>query len=583
MASEGIEFLMELTAKLEGAAALVNQLTKAEKEALAADEALKKVEKTTTLLGKAMQGAKGAFHGAKDYLHEFGTSAAKDFTSLFAAEAAWDGVKEGVHLVMELGEKLIDTAAEAERTELSFKNMLGETAGGELLEYLDGVAKHTEFTDGALKGFAQQLTDAGYAGEGMKDALAATLDVASRYKNKMEGASAAVGALERIQLTGTLDNRVLRALKLSPKTVFTQMAKDLGIGQKELEKKLQAGKVKTEDVVNSVYKALASKSGRPLGAVGADMADTLGARIEKVKDILPNLFEELSKSKGIQGISGFLGKLADAFDPASPTGKKVVGGLDSMVTRLGGLVAGIDLDKWAGRAVMAMDFFAGAVEVGVMAIDEFFRMWEGLNAIGEALGGFVYDTQQAVTGAIDWLGELLSKISQFPAAVLAKALDIGNALWQGIRDGITGGITYVTDAVSGMGDAIVGKLKGVLGIHSPSKVFEAFGSLTAQGFSAGLDLNQAMLEGSVENAFTFEPPSLSASGGVSAAAPSIDMPSLSFGAQASMGDVSLSVPITVNMDGAAATADEVAARISAEVPTAILAALEQLGLQGGLA
>jgi hypothetical protein len=574
MARDGIQFLMQLEAKLDGATKMVRELSKSEAAIDKADAALKKAEKSTNTLGGAMGKAGGAVK-----------SFAAGSLQHLAALATWDGIKAGVNALADLGRELIGAAAEAERTEIAFKNMLGDSAGGELLDYLDGVAKKTEFTDGALKGFAQQLTEAGFAGEGLKNALAATLDVAARSPNKLAGAAEALGALEKIQLSGMVDKRALRALKLNPQAFFKQMGDDLGMGVDAVEKKLQAGKIKIEDVTNSVFKALAAKNKTgQLGSMGADMADTLGARIEKVKDIIPNLFEELSKSDGMKGVSGFLGRLAEAFDPASPVGQKVIGGIESVVNRLGKLLEGIDLDKWANRAVMAMEFLGGAFEIGGIIIDEFFRAWEDLNSLGEAIGGFIFDVEQGVTGALTWLGEFFEALSRFPADVLQKALEIGNALWTGIRDGLLGGVTAVTDAVSGMGDAIVGKLKGVLGISSPSKVFEGFGIMTAQGFTAGLDMSANLLEGSVQSAFTFEPPSLDMAGGIAAALPSIEVPSIDVGAGARGGGaVSLSVPITVNMGGTTSTPDEVADRIKMEVPSAIMAALEQLGLQGGYA
>lgn len=46
------------------------------------------------------------------------------------------------------------------------------------------------------------------------------------------------------------------------------------------------------------------------------------------------------------------------------------------------------------------------------------------------------------------------------------------------------------DAVAGVASGVVGKFKGMLGIHSPSRVFAQFGDFTMQGLAGGLDRSQ---------------------------------------------------------------------------------------------
>ena len=55
---------------------------------------------------------------------------------------------------------------------------------------------------------------------------------------------------------------------------------------------------------------------------------------------------------------------------------------------------------------------------------------------------------------------------------------------------VRGVVSKATDLASSVGDAINGainKAKGMLGIHSPSKLFTQFGKYTDQGFINGID------------------------------------------------------------------------------------------------
>jgi tape measure domain-containing protein len=424
--------------------------------------------------------------------------------------------------------------------------MLGVDEGRETIEYLDEVAKHTEFTGATLKGFTQELLDAGFEGEKLRNALAAVSDVAARSPNKLEGAQSAIAALSRVSLTGSLDARALRGLKLSPSKVFDQMAHDLGMGQKEVKKKLEAGKIDAETVINSVYKALAEKSGKPLGSVGVGMANTFEAQLEKFKTIPERLFEGLSASKGFGKITGFLGRLSEAFDPASPTGKKIVGGLESMMNRLGAALESVDIDGLLGTVQKGMEYFEAAVMIGKGAFDVLATVIGGLTSFGEQIGEFIYD------------------LGQFVGKVYDKAVEVGSAVWRGIKDGMLGGLTHIGEAAGDLAFEAVGKIKGLLGIHSPSKVFEGLGKNTARGYEQGLLTEAPAVRDAVGTTFDQRP---------AANAP--------MGTGAQIGSVEVNVSVSVGQPGA--SAEEIAEATARTTTADLLVMLERLNLSGGAA
>ena len=74
------------------------------------------------------------------------------------------------------------------------------------------------------------------------------------------------------------------------------------------------------------------------------------------------------------------------------------------------------------------------------------------NTLGK-IGGFVSD--------------ILTKIKELPG----KALSIGKDLIAGLWNGISDKINWIKDKIKGMGSAITKAIKGVFGIHSPSKIW----------------------------------------------------------------------------------------------------------------
>ncbi|AZK85845.1 phage tail tape measure protein [Xanthomonas oryzae] len=84
-----------------------------------------------------------------------------------------------------------------------------------------------------------------------------------------------------------------------------------------------------------------------------------------------------------------------------------------------------------------------------------------------------------------WAGINL-QLANWPARMLQAGADMISGLVQGIRSkfGAAG------DAVARVGTGVVDRFKGLLGIHSPSRVFAQLGDFTMQGLTVGLQRGQ---------------------------------------------------------------------------------------------
>ncbi|MDC6293998.1 phage tail tape measure protein [Ralstonia pseudosolanacearum] len=74
--------------------------------------------------------------------------------------------------------------------------------------------------------------------------------------------------------------------------------------------------------------------------------------------------------------------------------------------------------------------------------------------------------------------------------VPAKFSEFGANIMQGLANGIRGAIGWVTEAVGSVADSTINKFKGLLGIHSPSRVFAELGGFTMAGLGEGLTRGQ---------------------------------------------------------------------------------------------
>ena len=77
-------------------------------------------------------------------------------------------------------------------------------------------------------------------------------------------------------------------------------------------------------------------------------------------------------------------------------------------------------------------------------------------------------------------------------------LEAGANLVQGFIDGFVGSAQDAANAVLDFGNSIISTFCGVLGIHSPSRVFKQYGQFLMRGLSEGIDENASEPVGSIE-------------------------------------------------------------------------------------
>jgi TP901 family phage tail tape measure protein len=84
-----------------------------------------------------------------------------------------------------------------------------------------------------------------------------------------------------------------------------------------------------------------------------------------------------------------------------------------------------------------------------------------------------------------WTG-INTLLASWPARMMHAGVDMVMGLVNGIRSKISA----ATSAVSGVGRGVIDQFKGMLGIHSPSRVFAELGGFTMQGLANGLQAGQ---------------------------------------------------------------------------------------------
>lgn len=135
------------------------------------------------------------------------------------------------------------------------------------------------------------------------------------------------------------------------------------------------------------------------------------------------------------------------------------------------------------------------------------------NGLWSGIGSFVQDTWN---NTINWLRGVPGWIKGVFDGAMNWLNDIGKnivqGLWNGLKSAWDGVISWIKSVTGG----IVDTFKNILGIHSPSRVFEGFGINIVEGLLNGLDAMQPQIDQQIEGMVTSEPKQVVVVGGQAA-------------------------------------------------------------------
>ena len=350
----------------------------------------------------------------------------------------------------------------------------------------------------------------------------------------------------------------------------------LGMTPQNFAAAKKAGTLTGKQVNDAIVKALATKAEGPLAAQMGEVATVW----QKGTEMISRLFEGIDTKPFVDGLKQFF----SIFDDAQPSGqvmKAAITGALNTVMQVAGTVfqflyKGFErLIIWALEAAIfvkqhkqAFEALAGVLAGAVVAAIVVVTTVVAALAVGiflaslpilifvAALGVMVYGIYKLVSS---W-----GLIKAFFGNLATGAWTAAKSFVEGLVNGIENGITGAVNAVKKLGSAVVNGLKGLLGIHSPSRVMFEMGMNTSHGFAGGMEAGTDHVEGAaVGMSDAAQGAGGDGGGGVGGRSASIN-----FGG------------ITVNIDGSQATTP---AEMQAIVEEAFAALAERLALMIGSA
>ena len=230
-------------------------------------------------------------------------------------------------------------------------------------------------------------------------------------------------------------------------------------------------------------------------ALGEDIGPSLEVLGQTVSTFLSaNLFPMVSNivSTLPSALAGLITTLAPQLIPA---------GVELLVNLMNGLAETVPdllikvaamipdivstlLDNLPALVEGAVNLFVGIIQAIPIILPDLIRAVIGM--IPKIVQTLIRATPQILKGALQMLGGLLQAIPNVLKAAVAGLWDIGRNLVIGLWNGISNVTGWILDKIRGFGASILSGIKGIFGIHSPSKEMEWMGQMLDQGLARGI-------------------------------------------------------------------------------------------------
>lgn len=152
-------------------------------------------------------------------------------------------------------------------------------------------------------------------------------------------------------------------------------------------------------------------------------------------------------------------------------------------------------------------FFANILNTLIAGWNNFLNFMRGIAGgiagVVNYIKSFFNSLPSSVSNVIN---NVIGLMRSLPSRIVGAVGNLGSLLWnagaqiiQGMINGVTSKINALTNTIRGAANSAISAAKGVLGIRSPSKVFEQIGKNVTEGFTKGIENSKSLAVGAIDN------------------------------------------------------------------------------------
>ena len=351
------------------------------------------------------------------------------------------------------------------------------------------------FNEGGLSGvFGEIITQVeGLTGldlSGVKDAFSGIAEIIERLKAAGQGGGIG-GIVDELvsmisEMTGVDISPVVDALG----GIVEEIKKASGLSLSEIASSVGEfiGNFKDSGTAELLSKAaegigkLAEKFGEISGGAIQVAADAIGFLLNNLDSIIPvaaGVVAAFAAFSAVQTIIGIIDGVKTAFMALNAV--MAANPIGLIIALVAGLVAAFI------TAYQTSDEFRAKVDAAMEAVKTVVQ-----NVVGAIAKFFTEDIPNAFTGAVE---AIKAKVSEFVQA--------GKDLIEGLKNGIMEKVNSIINSVKEAAGKVIDAVKGVFGIHSPSRVFAEIGRNLVLGLEQGFDSEITAARAKITSAMDF--------------------------------------------------------------------------------
>lgn len=332
------------------------------------DRGLKKTGDTSEKVSKRMETAARKAADAHSFL-------ALQVNALMDIAGRVGGVLERVgNTAYDFGKYAVQAAAFKEDTLTALEAVLGsKKAAADVFSEGVRFAAKTPFETKDVERWQKQLLVGGYTAKETGVLLRALGDVGAFNEFRPDIVDRLAEAMTRLRGEGRMAGDVMRELRgagVQDGRVYAELNKIFGTTTVQTRALMEAGRIDANTGIVAIARAIAGIGGGKLGALTDKASTNITGLFSTLRSRPFELLMDLDTTPGYEKLRTFLGKMAAVFDPGGAAGKKIQGALlgtlsgafDGLFGNLNniseesivdGLLKGIDVATNMGKAAWA--------------------------------------------------------------------------------------------------------------------------------------------------------------------------------------------------------------------------------------
>lgn len=213
------------------------------------------------------------------------------------------------------------------------------------------------------------------------------------------------------------------------------------------------------------------------------LTDGISQMIETMNGAIPNFFSAAEQ---------IIGAISEAVTENLPS--MIEGGLDLLLNLADGFADNIDkiVPTVVDTVLTIVDTLTNPDSISKL-----------IGAAVKIIGAVAIGLIEAIPDLVIKIPEIVSSIVQGFMDALPDIIDVGKQIIEGLWEGIKSMASWIGDKVSGFVGGLVDDVKGVLGIHSPSRVFAGIGENMALGLGEGWDDEYGRISQNIKSGLDF--------------------------------------------------------------------------------